>query len=205
MLGKNGSVSPDDGRKKIVVAGNAGVGKTSLLTTASGGKFPETKYLPAVFSRDYAISRTIDGDQAWVTFVDMDPPVASLPSTRKTALQDGMNAHAVLICFAVGDRKSFSDVQDTWAELVKVWKDSGLPVLLAGLKADARGEGAVTREEANALAESIGAAQYFEVSAKAGEGVSEVIEQIIRAAIPILDRKARGGKPDQKEKICLVM
>ncbi|KAJ3328478.1 Activator of basal transcription 1, partial [Gonapodya sp. JEL0774] len=204
MLGKN-SVSPGSDRKKIVVAGDEGVGKTTLLMTASTGKFPTTKYIPSVFSREYAISRSIDGDQVWVTFADMDRPNAEFSGARKSALEDGFSSHTVILCFSIGSRESFLAIDGFWKEFADAWKQSGLPVILAGLKTDTRGsDGAVTAEEAGALAKTIGASQYIECSAKLGEGVSDLIEQAVRAAIPIEDRKKRTGGKVEKGGKCQI-
>ena len=47
-------------RKKLVIVGNGGCGKTSLLTVFSKGTFPD-EYIPTVFENDVK-DVTIDGE-----------------------------------------------------------------------------------------------------------------------------------------------
>lgn len=158
---------------KVVVTGDGGVGKTSLIRRYCEGKF------------EHARVQTIG--------VDFQTQTVNLPNrTLKLSIWDmaGQERFAVVRAgFYRGSRAAVLtyDVTgpETLTDLIR-WREEVLnavqkqPFLVVGNKTDL--ERVVGAEEARAFAESIGA-PYLETSALTGDGVPELFETLARLAL----------------------
>ncbi|KAI8144482.1 small GTPase-binding protein [Fennellomyces sp. T-0311] len=174
-------------RKKLVVVGDGGCGKTSLLVVYQKGAFPE-RYVPTVFEN-------------YIANVQLDNKVVEL-ALWDTAGQEDYDrlrplsypeTNVILICFAIDQPTSFKNVQDRWLPEVTHFCEN-VPKLLVGTKIDLRdnqariaqlnalGHHLITAEEGDRLAKEIGA-KYYECSAMRNQYVSEVIEAATRTAM----------------------
>ncbi|RUS12829.1 P-loop containing nucleoside triphosphate hydrolase protein [Endogone sp. FLAS-F59071] len=114
----------------------------------------------------------------------------------------------ILICFAIDQPTSFSNVQDRWLPEVTHFCET-VPKLLVGMKIDLRenaeriahlnamGHQLITYEEGEALARDIGA-RYHECSAKDYIGVDEVITAATKEAMS-------GGIGRLRRKLCKLL
>ncbi|KAH8824489.1 ras-like protein family, member Ab [Flagelloscypha sp. PMI_526] len=177
-------------QRKLLIVGDGGVGKTCLLIRFSGNKFPEL-YVPAVFENHRAL---IEVDQRDGELALLDTS-ASLDYHR-----DGFQpiaypeSHVVLLAYSIARPDSFESVLERWIGEVRRFMPK-VPLILVGCKKDLRddeeilmdlasiGMRSVTFDEGLALALKIGAGQFFECSAKTGEGVREVYDIAGRAAM----------------------
>jgi len=66
-------------------------------------------------------------------------------------------------------------------------------MLLVGNKADITEKRAVTAEDAQAMADSAFSGRYFETSAKTGQNINKVFEDLTRQVVEKLPR-GRGGR-----------
>jgi len=173
-----------DLKKKLVVVGDGGCGKTCLLIVYAENRFPEA-YIPTVFEN-------------YVTNVQYDNKLVEL-ALWDTAGQEEYDrlrplsypeSDVILVVFSVDFPTSLHNVQDKWYPEVSHFCPS-TPLILVGTKIDlreddhtrrmlsAQGLTPVTQEQGAAVAKEIGA-KYMECSAKTGENVQAVFQAALR-------------------------
>lgn len=197
----NSSRRPDV-KRKLVVVGDGGCGKTCLLIVYAENRFPEA-YIPTVFEN-------------YVTLVNFDNKVVEL-ALWDTAGQEEYDrlrplsypeSNVILIVFSVDFPTSLANVQDKWYPEVAHFCE-GTPFILVATKTDlrkdeqtrsllrAQGLVPVTSEQGATVAKEIGA-KYAECSAKNGVGVQEVFQLALKESM-----KGRWGK--MRNKGCVVV
>lgn len=151
---------------KLVVTGDASVGKTSLLSILNGDGFPDV-------CQDWDIkniSVPFAGRNRTVLLAD----TAGQERFRSLTSLLYKNADVVFIVFAIDDRESF-DHLDKWLEEVdRYLPNKAIPRFLVGNKIDLT-DRKVTTEEATNFAKANGIKQYLETSAKENKNVQEML------------------------------
>jgi len=184
---------------KCVVVGDGAVGKTCLLISYTTNAFPG-EYIPTVFD-NYSANVMVDGkpinlglwDTAGQEDYDRLRPL-SYPQTD-----------VFLVCFSVISTSSLENVKTKWVPEIQHHAPN-VPILLVGTKTDlrkddntikqlnSRQQSMVTIESAQRMAKEIGAVNFLECSALTQEGLKQVFDDAIRAAM---------SKPAKaKKKIC---
>merc|ERR1719461_103799 len=109
-----------------------------------------------------------------------------------------------LVCFSVISQASFENVKSKWVPEIQ-HHAPGVPIVLVGTKTDlrndantlqtlsARGAAVVEKSNAEKMAGEIGATKYLECSALTQEGLKQVFDDAIRAAITKPKKKKKGG------------
>jgi len=101
---------------------------------------------------------------------------------------------AAIIVFDITKRSSFDTVKN-WKEDVEMNvknKNKTPPIfIMVGNKSDLAAERAITKEEAETLAGSLGM-DYYETSAKDGVGINEMIDELSHALL----KRAVGDAED---------
>lgn len=232
MAGSNGntataaaasSVAPRTGanggdrkeRRKLVIVGSGGTGKTSLLMVYARGAFP-SEYVPTVFEN-------------YVTEVAVDKRIVDL-ALWDTAGQEDYDrlrplsypeSDVIVLCYAVNDRASLEQIGSKWAPEVDHFC-RGVPKILVALKTDLRSSQhhrsgsaslsptsvssgshpmnssstsatpngrLLTTEEGQEMAIRIGADRFIECSAKYRDNVDTVFESAMRC---VWDKEKRS-------------
>jgi len=173
---------------KCVVVGDGAVGKTCLLISYTTNAFPG-EYIPTVFD-NYSANVMVDGkpvnlglwDTAGQEDYDRLRPL-SYPQTD-----------VFLICFSIISPHSFENVKSKWwPEIQHHCPD--VPIILVGTKSDLRNDQNMTQQlaskglrmvsvdEASNRSREIGAVTYMECSALTQDGLKNVFDEAIRAAL----------------------
>jgi len=173
---------------KCVVVGDGAVGKTCLLISYTTNAFPG-EYIPTVFD-NYSANVMVDGkpinlglwDTAGQEDYDRLRPL-SYPQTD-----------VFLVCFSVISSSSFENVKTKWVPEIQHHAPN-VPIVLVGTKSDlrkddstvkqlaSRNQKMVTVESAQRMAKEIGAVNFLECSALTQEGLKQVFDDAIRAAM----------------------
>jgi len=182
---------------KCVVVGDGAVGKTCLLISYTTNAFPG-EYIPTVFD-NYSANVMVDGkpinlglwDTAGQEDYDRLRPL-SYPQTD-----------VFLVCFSVISSSSFENVKTKWVPEIQHHAPN-VPILLVGTKSDlrkddstikqlnSRNQQMVTIASAQGMAKEIGAVNFLECSALTQEGLKQVFDEAIRAAMATPKKQKRN-------------
>ncbi|KAJ3287650.1 hypothetical protein HDU79_005533 [Rhizoclosmatium sp. JEL0117] len=187
---------PKTYHRKLLIVGDASVGKTCLLYAYARKVFP-TVYVPRVFEQQYV---GVAFDDSIVSFVAWDTVAGCGEEYDRLRPLSYPGSDVIILAFAVHNRESFVNVRSKWIpEIIRYGE--GAPYILVGLKIDLRNEkDSVTYAEVciynfylgwilnveykgEAAAEAIGAYCYLECSASSGEGVERVFECAANASL----------------------
>jgi Ras-related protein Rab-1A len=148
--------TPYDMLFKIILVGDSGVGKSTIVGRWSEGTF-ESSAIPTI-GVDFRIktSTFADGKVAKIQTWD----TAGQERFRTIVASYYRNASAIILTYDVTDVQSLFDAEHVWCEEVKkVHGDrfaDHLPVILLGTKTDLAAKRAVTEAEGEAVARRIG-------------------------------------------------
>lgn len=157
---------------KVVIVGDGGCGKTSLITVYTKGDFPE-KYVPSVFENVIASVR-YRGTEFSLHLYDTSGR-DDYDRLRPLSYQ---NVNLVLICYDVTCPSSFDNVLIKWYPEVHHFC-SGVPIILVGCKSDLRKDKALGEETKR----KINAELYLESSAKNRENVEDIFREATKRAL----------------------
>eukprot|EP01016_Furgasonia_blochmanni_P048239 TRINITY_DN7158_c0_g1_i6.p1 TRINITY_DN7158_c0_g1~~TRINITY_DN7158_c0_g1_i6.p1 ORF type:complete len:283 (-),score=46.93 TRINITY_DN7158_c0_g1_i6:128-976(-) len=162
---------------KLVIVGNSGVGKSSLLLRFADDSFSET-YLTTI-GVDFRF-RTLKIDQSSVKLQIWDTAGQERFRTITNAYYKG--ADGIVIVYDTTNHASFEDVERYWLNEVESYSEKNVEMALLGNKSD-MGEGkAVTYDEAKDFARKK-KMHFFEVSAKTSDNVTEAFVTISKKLI----------------------
>ncbi|MHA1734256.1 MAG: GTP-binding protein [Promethearchaeota archaeon] len=158
---------------KIILGGDGGVGKTTLVTTFVQGKM-EKDYKATIGASIMKQECKIRGTDTTIRMVIWD--LAGQAQFKRVRSMYFQNAEAGLIIFDVTRRETFESVKRWHQEAVQFGKQ-GISLMMIGNKIDLEDSRQVTFEEAKALADELGLS-YIETSAFDSDLVQEAFEML---------------------------
>ncbi|KAM4527844.1 rho-related GTP-binding protein RhoF [Odontesthes bonariensis] len=191
---------------KIVIVGDGGCGKTSLLMVYAKGDFPE-KYAPSVFEK-YVTTISLGGKEIKLNLYD----TAGQDDYDRLRPLSYQEANLILVCFDVTNPTSFENVLIKWFPEVRHFCPN-IPVILIGCKTDLRKDKECARKlkalkqdpityiQGEETRQQMNAELYLECSAKYQENVEDLFRETTKTAL-VFNRKQRNHKRKRK---CVVL
>lgn len=163
---------------KVLIIGNSCVGKTSILSRHVDGKFSEE--VAGTIGVDYRANTYIrDGQrydmQIWDT--------AGQERFRNVTRAYYRDANAALLVFDLTDVNSFNEITNWYNQLLEQTnkKQGDMVIVLIGNKSDLKHE--VQLNDIQSLAAKLGISTYVQTSAKHGDRINEVFDQLLEKLI----------------------
>jgi len=178
---------------KVVLLGEAGVGKTSLIQ----------RYINNKFSDDYVTSFTAQFLRKVIDFSDGKRIVIDIWDTagqekyRALAKVYYKSANAVVLVYDITSAESFKVMKEYWYEQVKEVDTENFIIAIAANKSDLYEEREVEDKEGEEFAQSVGAI-FVPTSAKNESGATALFENIARK---ILDPSFAFVDEEKKKKL----
>jgi len=162
---------------KIILLGDSGVGKSSLLSRYMEGEFIINS--PCTINADFKIKSMIINEYSSAEITIWD----TCGQERYRSITRGYfkDAHGILLIYDVADKRSYSDL-DIWLEEIKkntIKED--ISIILIGNKTDLKYRN-ISTEEAENFAKNNNL-MYCETSCKEGRNVEKVFEMITKDII----------------------
>ncbi|KAI3837978.1 hypothetical protein MKW92_038625 [Papaver armeniacum] len=163
---------------KILLVGDSGVGKSSILVSFISNT---TEDLSPTIGVDFKIKMfTVCGKKLKLTIWD----TAGQERYRTVTSSYYRGVQGVILVYDVTKRETFTNLSDSWAKDVQLYCTNPACVkMLVGNQVDRESERAVTREEGSALAQEMGCL-FLECSAKTQRNVQQCFEEL---ALKILE------------------
>ncbi|KAJ9181512.1 hypothetical protein P3X46_009636 [Hevea brasiliensis] len=172
MGSSSGQGSGFDLSFKILLIGDSGVGKSSLLVSFISSSVED---LSPTIGVDFKIKQlTVGGKRLKLTIWD----TAGQERFRALTSSYYRNAQGIILVYDVTRRETFTNLSDVWAKEVDLYRTNKDCVkMLVGNKVDIESEGVVSREEGMALAKEHGCT-FLECSAKTRQNVEKCFEEL---------------------------
>ena len=153
---------------KMIVIGDAGVGKSCLTSKASKGLFEET--YSATIGFEFLVFNVKLNDkviklQIWDT--------CGQEIYRSLISSFYRNASLAMMVYAINNKESFIHIE-SWLKEVKLQSNPDIKIFLIGNKSDLEEERKVQTQEAKTFKEENGIHYFNEASAKSGINAKEV-------------------------------
>ncbi|KAF8395289.1 hypothetical protein HHK36_019232 [Tetracentron sinense] len=157
---------------KILLIGDSGVGKSSLIVSFISNS---VENLSPTIGVDFKIKLlTIGGKRLKLTIWD----TAGQERFRTLTSSYYRGAQGIILVYDVTRRETFTNLSDVWTKELELYSNNQDCIkMLVGNKVDRDSERTVTREEGAALAKDHGCL-YLECSAKTRENVEQCFEEL---------------------------
>ncbi|MFX0168215.1 MAG: Rab family GTPase [Candidatus Hodarchaeota archaeon] len=172
---------------KLIIAGDGGVGKTTLLRRYVEGTY---EHSTLTVGSDFA-SKTVNMNHTEIQAIFWD--FGGEPRFRMLFPSFCNGAHGAVLVFDISRFVTFNSLEE-WLTLIRE-VEPNIPIILIGSKCDLNRS--VDFDTAQAFADSHKIESYFEVSAQSNTGVQDALRYIIRRAF---ECKYNGhSKPNNEE------
>lgn len=176
-------------RNKIVMLGDAGVGKTAYVRRLTENTFSEdiSPTIGAAYTEyNYSYKGKKEKIQIWDT--------AGSELFRSMAPIYGRNAFGAVIMYDITNKNSFQSILE-WQDLLQ----EDIPILVLGNKSDLKEERQVTEEEAHEFCIT-NRFEYAECSAVTGENIPESFRSILQKCFEVREKLESLENKDLKRK-----
>ena len=159
-------------RCKLILFGNAAVGKTSIIDRYVNNKFEE-EYISTLGYNVFEKSIELK-DENTVNFMIFD--IGGQEQFEELRRKYASGAKAALLVYDITNRESFNNIKK-WRNDLTNFTDNATFILI-GNKVDLEDEKKIQKEEGNTLAEEIGAVGFFETSAKTNIEIDDAFHKL---------------------------
>ncbi|VDO00930.1 unnamed protein product [Rodentolepis nana] len=167
-----------DARYKVVLLGESGVGKTSLIQAAVGEPFNPT--MISTIGIDFVV-QTYNVDHYRIQLQIWD--TAGQERYRSLAASTFRDAKAFIIVYDITSRDSFRRIREEWLKMTDIQGGEPVPIFFAGNKADLVRLKEVPTEDAQKLSQQQYAHGFFETSALNGQNVQNLFQSVATAMV----------------------
>ena len=182
---------------KVVLIGETGVGKTSIITQFIDQTFQEDQQSTTggTFSTKSVIC---DGGKI-LKFEIWD--TAGQERYRSLATMFYKDANAAIMVYDVTRKETFEELKNYWAGQVKDNAPEKIILVIAGNKSDLIEQETVDEGEARNFAKELNAI-FISTSAKSSEGINNLFEEIAKKHTGATNISiAKGNVEEQKDKV----
>ena len=164
-------------RLKSILIGNVNVGKTSILN----------RFLVNKFSNEYSSSIGVEFKVKSIPINENTTADLQIWDTcgqekfRTITRQYYQNSNAVILVFDLTTKSSFDDVL-SWINDIKEFGPKDCLIIIVGNKLDLYNQRCISFEQSVDLAKKLDM-DYFEVSAKTGQGVKFMFDILVRSLV----------------------
>ena len=175
-----------DDKCQLLIIGNSIVGKTSILTKYTSKSYTES-YVATVgldfFTKDETIDNKIIRIKIWDT--------AGQERYKAITKCFFQRAQGIIIVFDVTNKRSFDDLK-MWIDSInsqsKLTEDlENMPIIIIGNKIDLP-KRVIDKETALNFAKEQNL-DYYETSAKTGEGIDNAIKELVKKVMVYINKK----------------
>lgn len=158
---------------KVVLLGESGVGKTSILTKFVTGIFPK---LVMVSTTSSYVSKNIKVDENYIVKLKLWD-TAGQERYRSLAKIFYQNAAAAILVYDIRSLHSFNEIKNYWANEIKSNSPKDIIIAICANKSDDYLEQEVPTQEGKNLAKELNAI-FMCTSAKEGTGIEDLFNLI---------------------------
>mmetsp|Transcript_9067 Transcript_9067/g.25992 ORF Transcript_9067/g.25992 Transcript_9067/m.25992 type:complete len:223 (+) Transcript_9067:69-737(+) len=198
LVGSSAEKPESDARPRLTLAllGDAGVGKTGLLTRLQRHRFREEDV--ETIGVDFGFCTVkLDGEIWRMILLDfagqerLRPDIAAcLWHASGASLRRSRHwSQGMVVVYDVTDKESFDNVRH-WMSIAGRNMDVDIGRIIVGNKCDLSAHRAVSYEEGQALADYFGV-PFLETSAKSDHNTMQIVETFARGAKAIFERRAK--------------
>ncbi|KAI3823453.1 hypothetical protein L1987_04889 [Smallanthus sonchifolius] len=174
---------------KILLIGDSGVGKSSLLVSFISNTVDD---LAPTIGVDFKIKQlTVAGKRIKLTIWD----TAGQERFRTLTSSYYRGAQGIILVYDVTRRETFTNLSEIWAKEVDLYSTNQDCIkMLVGNKVDKDSERYVSREEGAALAKELGCI-FLECSARTQENVHQCFQELALKIIEVPSLLEEGSTP----------
>jgi len=162
---------------KIVINGNSGTGKTSLLVRFCEGTFEDTNGKSVTIASEFKVKELKKFETTGKDIRLQVFDTAGQEKFRTITSSYYRGAAGALLVYDISNQVSF-DAVNGWFEDITHYLE-GVPLIIVGHKTDLEKNRVVSTAQGEELAKKLNA-PFFEASAKTGEGVDELFFALTR-------------------------
>ncbi|CCI46323.1 unnamed protein product [Albugo candida] len=196
------AVPPKKHKLKLLLLGDSGVGKTSLMRVFSGDKFSDS--MLATAGVDFKLRQvSIAGQDITLQIWD----TAGQERFHRITATYYKGANGIVLVYDVTDKRGFDNVE-YWMNNIRQFSSPHLPaMLLVGNKIDLSNRSVPSRD-GEAIAKQYNC-RFIETSAKTSENINDALETIARDALimsvnPELTQKSLILKGSKHKENCVI-
>ena len=179
---------------KVVLVGESGVGKTSIITQFIDQTFQEDQQ--STTGGTFSTKSVICDNGKTLKFEIWD--TAGQERYRSLTKMFYKDANAAVLVYDITRKDSFEELQNYWSQQIKESSPSNIILAVAANKSDLIKEEAVEEETARAFANELGAI-FVSTTATTVESINELFIEIAKKYTNATDIKIKGDDDGQDQ------